>query len=142
VKARLRMRILLVDDETIATRAFDLILREAGFEVLRAKSFAESITIMKDARVDLVITDLRLSDASGMDLITHIKSKTPDTEVILMTAYGSVDITIEAIKRGAFYYLEKPFTPERLFALVERALQFATLRRRKRNAQTHISRGG
>jgi DNA-binding NtrC family response regulator len=64
-----------------------------------------------------------------MDLITHIKSETPDTEVILMTAYGSVDITIEAIKRGAYYYLEKPCTPDCLFALVERALQFATLRR-------------
>ena len=81
--------------------------------------------------VDLVITDLRLSDASGMDLITHIKNETPDTEVILMTADGSIDITIEAIKRGAYYYLEKPFTPDRLFALVERALQFATLKARK-----------
>jgi len=129
VKARLPKRILLVDDETSATRALDLILREAGFEVLRAESFAESIKIMRDARVDLVITDLRLSDTSGMELITHIKSETHDTEVILMTACGSVDITIEAIKRGAYYYLEKPFTPERLFALVERALQFATLKR-------------
>jgi len=77
----------------------------------------------------LVITDLRLSDASGIDLITHIKSESTDTEVILMTAYGSVDITIEAIKRGAYYYLEKPCTADYLFALVERALQFATLRR-------------
>jgi DNA-binding NtrC family response regulator len=128
VKARLPKRILLVDDERSATRALDLILSEAGFEVLRAESFAESIKIMRDARVDLVITDLRLSDASGMDLITHIKSEAPDTEVILMIAYGSVDITIEAIKRGAYYCLEKPFTSDRLLVLVASALQFATLR--------------
>ena len=116
-------------DERSATGALDLILSEAGFEVLTAESLAESIKILRNASVDLVITDLRLSDASGIDLITHIKSETPDTEVILMTAYGSIDITIEAIKRGAYYYLEKPCTPDCLFALVERALQFATLRR-------------
>jgi len=129
VKARLPKRMLIVDHERSATGALDLIFREAGFAVLTAESLAESIKILRDASVDLVITDLRLSDASGIDLITHIKSETPDTEVILMTADGSIDITIEAIKRGAYYYLEKPFTPERLFALVERALEFATLKR-------------
>ena len=116
-------------DERSAKGALDLILSDAGFEVLTAESLAESIKILRDASVDLVITDLRLSDASGIDLITHIKSETPDTEVILMTAHGSLDITIEAIKRGAYYYLEKPCTPDCLLALVERALQFATLRR-------------
>lgn len=129
MKAPLPKRILIVDDERSVTVALNLILSDAGFEVLTADSFAESIKVLSVASVDLVITDLRLSDGSGLDLITHIKSEAPNTEVILMTAYGSVDITIEAIKRGAYYYLEKPFTPDRLFSLVEGALQFATLRR-------------
>jgi len=129
VKARLPKRMLIVDHQRSTTRALELIFSEAGFEVLTAESLAESIEILRDASVDLVITDLRLSDASGIDLITHIKSETPNTEVILITADGSIDITIEAIKRGAYYYLEKPFTPERLFVLVERALEFATLKR-------------
>jgi len=102
VKALLPKRMLIVDHERSATGALDLIFREAGFAVLTAESLAESIEILRDASVDLVITDLRLSDASGIDLITHIKSETPDTEVILMTADGSIDITIEAIKRGAY----------------------------------------
>lgn len=127
MKARLPKRILIVDERS-ATGALELIFSEAGFEVLTAESLAESIEILRDASVDLVITDLRLSDASGIDLITHIKSEIPDTEVILITADGSIDITIEAIKRGAYYYLEKPFTLERLFVLVERALEFATLK--------------
>jgi DNA-binding NtrC family response regulator len=76
----------------------------------------------------MVITDLRLSDGSGIDLLTYIKTEIPNIEVILMTAYGSVDITVEAIKRGAYYYVEKPFTPDVLCALVGRALQFATLK--------------
>ena len=129
MKARQPKKILLVDDEKSSKGFRDLILTDAGFEVLTAESLAESIRILRNVSVDLVITDLRLSDASGFDLITHIKSETPDTEVILMTAHGSVDITIEAIKRGAYYYLEKPCTPDCLFALVERALRFANRRR-------------
>jgi len=129
VNACLPKRILVVDDETSVTATLALILSEKGFEVLTAESFAESIKILSVASVDLVITDLRLSDASGIDLITHIKREARETEVILMTGYGSIDIAIEAIKCGAYYYLEKPFEPDRLFALVEMALQFATLRR-------------
>src|SRR6185295_9159588 len=130
VTAPLPKRILIVDDEKSITVTLELVLSDEGFEVLTAKSFAKSIKVLREMSVDLVITDLHLSDGSGIDLITHIKSEAPDTEVILMTADGSVDITIEAIKRGAYYYVEKPFTSNRLLALVASALQFATLRRK------------
>jgi len=129
VKASLPKKILIVDDKRSITVARDGILSDAGFQVLKAESFAESIKILRDSNFDLVITALRLPDASGMDLITQIKTETPDTEVILMTGHGSIEITIEAIKRGAYYYLEKPFTPDHLFGLIERALEFATQRR-------------
>jgi DNA-binding NtrC family response regulator len=130
VTVPLPKRILIVDDEKSITATLDLVLSDAGFEVLTAESFAESIKVLRETSVDVVITDLRLADGSGIDLLTHIKSEVPDSEVILMTADGSVDITIEAIKRGAYYYLEKPFTSDRLLALVAGALQFATLRRK------------
>jgi DNA-binding NtrC family response regulator len=121
-------KILAVDDEPSVTGSIQLILGEAGFEVLTAGSFGEAVEILKQTQVDLVITDLRLPDASGIDVITHVKKNTPDIEVILMTAYGSLDITIEAIKAGAYYYLEKPYTRDRLLALVDRALQLIALR--------------
>ncbi|HEU4870927.1 MAG TPA: response regulator, partial [Pyrinomonadaceae bacterium] len=120
---------MVVDDEPSITGALDLILTDAGFQVLIARSFAQSIKILNEVGIDLVVTDLQLLDASGIALITHIKRETPETEVILMTAYGSLDITIEAIKAGAYYYLDKPYTSERLLALVDRALQLADLRR-------------
>lgn len=129
MKARLPNRILVVDDERSIAGALEIILRESGYEVLTAHSVFEATKILRDRDFDLVITDYRLSDGTGIDLITHIKSETSETEVILMTAYGSLEITIEAIKRGAYYYLEKPYTPDRLLTLVDRALQFATLRR-------------
>jgi len=129
VKARLISRILVVDDERSVTGALELILRESGYEVLTSHSVVEATNVLNNCHVDLVITDFRLSDATGIDLINHIKRETPETEVILMTAYGSLDITIEAIKCGAYYYLEKPYTPDRLLPLVGRALEFANLRR-------------
>lgn len=121
-------KILVVDDEPSVTGSLEIILSEAGYEVLVAQTFADSTKILGQTRVDLVITDLRLADASGIDLIKHVKTNIPEVEVILMTGYGSLDITIEAIKAGAYYYLEKPYTRDRLFALVERALQLAALR--------------
>ena len=126
--ARARKKILVVDDEPSVTGSLELILNGAGHEVLTANSFAASTAILDHTNVDLVITDLRLSDATGIDLIKHIKKHSPEIEVILMTGYGSVDITIEAIKAGAYYYLEKPYTPDRLFTLVDRALQLVDLR--------------
>ena len=128
MKANFAKKILIVDDEKSETEWLKLILINADFSVLTAHSFADSIRIMKDTLMDLVITDLRLPDASGIDVITHIKRETPDTEVILMTAHGSLDISIEAIKAGAYYYLEKPYLPDRLLVLVDRALQLAALR--------------
>src|SRR5690242_3941882 len=121
-------KILVVDDEPSVTGSMELILSEAGYEVRTSQTFAEATKILSETQVDLVITDLRLSDATGIDLIKHVKHNTPEVEVILMTGYGSLDITIEAIKAGAYYYLEKPYTPDRLFALVDRALQLASLR--------------
>ena len=126
--AHSRKKILAVDDEPSVTGSLELILGEAGFEVLTAQTFGEAVAILKQTQVDLVITDLRLPDASGIEVITHIKKNTPEVEVILMTAYGSLEITIEAIKAGAYYYLEKPYTRDRLLALVDRALQLIALR--------------
>jgi len=137
--ARPPRKILVVDDEPSVTGSLELILSEGGFEVLTANSFASSTEILNRTSVDLVITDLRLADASGIDLIKHIKKSTPDVEVILMTGYGSLDITIEAIKAGAYYYLEKPYTADRLFTLVERALQLITLKHENESLKRTIA---
>ena len=128
MKAHLPNTILVVDDDRSITGALAVVLRKAGYETLTANSFVEAKSVLSGRSFDLVITDLRLTDGTGIDLITHIKEQTPYTEVILMTAFGSTEVTIEAIKRGAYYYLEKPHPPDRLLALVERALQFGALR--------------
>jgi DNA-binding NtrC family response regulator len=135
-------KILVVDDEPSVTGSLEVILSGAGFEVLTANSFAAATAILNRTSFDLVITDLRISDASGIDLIKHIKRNTPETEVILMTAYGSLDITIEAIKAGAYYYLEKPYTSDRLFTLLDRAFQLLDLRHENESLKKKIAGDG
>jgi DNA-binding NtrC family response regulator len=131
-----RSRILVIDDEPSVTDALSLILSEMGHDVAAAKTGAEAREFLKGSPYDLVFTDLRLPDASGIDLLTLIKSDIASTEVIVMTAHGSLDITIEAIKRGAFYYIEKPFTPHQVTTLVERALQFEAIKRENRSLKS------
>lgn len=134
-------RILVVDDEPSVTDALKLILTELGHRVDSAKTVAEATEFLKGSPYDLVFTDLRLPDGNGTDLLSLIKSDTPNTEVIVMTAHGSLDITIEAIKRGAFYYIEKPFTPHQVTTLVHRALQFEAIKRENRSLRSALGDG-
>lgn len=115
-------RVLVVDDEQSVTDAMAIILGENGYEVKMAASARECGAPFHKKPFDLVFVELRLPDASGIDLIGSIKRETPNAEVILMTAHGSLDVAIEAIKRGAYYYIEKPFGPSQLVALAEKAL--------------------
>jgi DNA-binding NtrC family response regulator len=133
-----RSRILVIDDEPSVTDALGMILSGLGHHVDTATSGAEAKALLKGSAYDLVFTDLRLPDASGIDLLTLIKSDTATTEVVVMTAHGSIDITIEAIKRGAFYYIEKPFTPHQVTTLVERALQFEAIKRENRSLKSAL----
>jgi len=133
-----RRRILVVDDELSVTEALTFVLTDLGHHVDAAKSVGEAKELLKGSPYDLVFTDLRLPDASGIDLLAHIKGDTPNTEVVVMTAHSSLDIAIEAIKRGAFYFIEKPFTPDQVTTLVERALQFEAIKRENRSLKNVV----
>lgn len=135
-------RILVIDDEMSITDALVLVITDLGHHVDSAQSGVEAKELLKGSPYDLVFTDLRLPDASGIDMLTLIKKDTPDTEVIVMTAHGSLDIAIEAIKRGGFYYIEKPFTPDQVTTLVARALQFEAIKRENRSLKSALMGDG
>ncbi|MFL6254422.1 MAG: sigma-54-dependent transcriptional regulator [Pyrinomonadaceae bacterium] len=138
-----RQRVLVVDDEGSITGALALILGEGGYEVRTAGSVAEAgALLIEGAPFELVFTDLRLPDATGIELLDRIRSDSPDTPAILMTAHGSLDVTIEAIKHGAYYYIEKPFTPDQVLMLAQRALQFGEISRENRSLRRALSAGG
>ena len=125
-------RILVVDDEITITCALKLLLSEHDYDVDTASTAGEAEALLARRWFDLVFLDLRLPDADGIRLLEHIKQTAPETEVVMMTAHGSLEVTIDAIKRGAFYYLEKPFTFEQVLLLAERALQFKTMKAENR----------
>jgi two-component system, NtrC family, response regulator HydG len=136
-----RAKIMVVDDEPAITGAMAMILGERGYKVAAAATAARAVELLNEQHFDLVFTDLRLPDASGMDLLAQVKADSPATTVILMTAHGSLDITIEAIKEGAYYYLDKPFTPDQAMMLVERALQFVAIHEENRHLKRILSGG-
>jgi DNA-binding NtrC family response regulator len=136
-------RVLVVDDEGSITSALALVLGDGGYDVSTAGSVSEAGALLsRGAPFDLVFTDLRLPDATGIELLDRIKSDAPDTQVILMTAHGSLDVTIDAIKRGAYYYVEKPFTPDQVLMLAGRALQFGEISRENRALKRALSAAG
>ena len=130
--------ILVVDDDQYVTDSLGVVLKDVGFDVSTAYNFLDAVTILNDKQVDLVLTDLRLPDGTGIDVINYVKAEAPDAQVILMTGHGSVDITIEAIKSGAYYYIEKPYSIDRLYTLVDRALEFARLKRENKTLKRSL----
>jgi DNA-binding NtrC family response regulator len=128
--------ILVVDDENSITCALELLLRDEGYDIDSAPTILEARKLLTRRWFDLVFLDLRLPDGDGIVLLEHIKDITPETEVIIMTAHGSLEVTIDAIKRGAFYYLEKPFSMEQVSILAHRALQFKAIKTENRLCKT------
>ena len=104
-------KVLIVDDEETLTWSMSKSLSKDKdkYEVIIANNGKEALTLLKDNKIDLVISDIRMPDISGLDLLVKIKKDYPDTKVIIMTAYGSSDVQREANRRGSLYYVEKPF---------------------------------
>jgi two-component system response regulator AtoC len=121
--------ILVVDDDAL-TRAFlkELLARD-GYCLQEASNGVEAIQKIKKNMYDLVITDLKLGDISGMDVLQEATRQPYGPEVVLITAYGSIESAVEVIKRGAFDYLTKPFDIERVLITLQRALERKKLKR-------------
>jgi DNA-binding NtrC family response regulator len=124
-----RKRILIVDDSPATLEVLERNLRAHGFEVTSARSVAEAIRTLGTAAFDLVVTDLKMPKASGLELVRHVHENLRDTEVMMITGYASVQGAVDAVKSGAQEYLAKPFTDEELLAAVRRALERLEMRR-------------
>jgi DNA-binding NtrC family response regulator len=120
-------RILVADDEKEILISCRKILERAGYEVATAPSGAEALKILKSARYDLFFVDLRMPGRDGMEVLSLARSIDPGMMIIMFTAYATLDTAVEAIKRGAFDYLAKPFTADQLRLAAERALDHRRL---------------
>ncbi|MGH9322379.1 MAG: sigma-54-dependent transcriptional regulator [Vicinamibacteria bacterium] len=121
-------RILIVDDSAETREVLERNLRSHGYAVLTASDVEGAVGLLGDGPVQLVITDLRMPGASGLDLVRHVSGNFRNTEIIMITGYASIEGAVEAVRHGAIEYLPKPFTDDELLGAVERALGRLRLR--------------
>jgi DNA-binding NtrC family response regulator len=122
-------RILVVDDELNIRGALAKILEKAGETVVMAESGDMAVSMLAEAPFDLVITDLKMVGAGGLEVLRAAKQRQPEPEVIVLTAYGTVESAVDAMKEGAYDYLTKPLDPERLLHVAAKALEYKALRK-------------
>ncbi|MGH7453989.1 MAG: sigma-54-dependent transcriptional regulator, partial [bacterium] len=122
-------RILAVDDTSSTLELLQRNLTSQGYQVFTTPNVAEAIRLLESTPVDLVITDLKMPGASGMDLIRHLRENFKDIEVMMITGYPTIEGAVTAVKSGAEDFLAKPFTDEELFSAVQRV--FDKLNRRR-----------
>ena len=114
------MRVLIVDDEKNIRLSLGTALESMKHDVAQASNSALASNELKKASFDVVLLDLRLSQENGLDLLEEIRRLSPRVAVIVVTAYGSIETAVEAMRRGAFDYLPKPCTPEQLRQVMAR----------------------
>lgn len=131
-------RILLVEDEEKLRRALELHLRSMGFEVTVAPNAEEALSAID--RSDLILTDLRLPGMDGVELLSRVRLTNSVSPVILMTAYGTVESAVEAMRKGASDFLTKPFSLDHLSSVVERALEMRALRDENRKLREELGK--
>ncbi len=124
------MRVLIVDDEPNIRRTLRLALEAVGHTVSEAASVAEALRVIERRPCDAALVDLKLGEDSGLDLIRPLLEQLPRLAIIVITAHASIDSAVEVMRRGAFDYLPKPFTPAQVRAVLERVTRLRGLRER------------
>src|SRR5436853_962118 len=124
-------RILIIDDERPILLTLEALLSRHGFETETAATAAAGLKALKNKAASLVLLDLQLPDAEGLQTLDNIKKEAIETQVIILTAHDTLNNAIESIKRGAYHFISKPYAPEELLSLVEKALEKQSLLRER-----------
>ncbi|HXE76411.1 MAG TPA: sigma-54 dependent transcriptional regulator [Candidatus Xenobia bacterium] len=132
-------RLLVVDDDDALRQSLTRVLEQSGYEVLTAASGQEARAVLNEKDVAVVLLDLVLPDVEDLELLHDVKSMQPDAEVLVVTAFGSIEGAVEAMRQGAYNYLTKPFRAGELLATVAKALERAALQRENRWLRLQVS---
>jgi two-component system response regulator AtoC len=131
-------RVLVVDDEENLRLVLRTLLRRHGYEVETAPTGEEALTLVDSFGPDVVLTDVRMPKMGGLDLLTTLKAKGNEATVIVMSAYGNMDLALEAMKSGAYDYVQKPFKPDEIVLALKKAEEREALRRENRALRDEI----
>jgi DNA-binding NtrC family response regulator len=116
-------RVLIIDDERPVLMTLEALLKRHGYHVDTASTASQGLKLLRSKPSTLVLLDLQLPDADGLETLDQIKTEVPQTQVIILTAHDSLHNAIESIKRGAYHFISKPYAPEELLSLMEKALE-------------------
>ncbi len=125
--------LLIVDDDPYVLESLSSLLTEFGYTVSTCQNGREAFEKIKELRFDVVLTDIKMPEVTGIELLRHIHIIDPQLPVILLTAFAELDVAVDALKRGAFDFITKPYNPEYLVHAVDRAVKYTTLIEMEKN---------
>jgi DNA-binding NtrC family response regulator len=131
-------KILIIDDERIALRNLEHVMQKEGYEVTATQSGPNALKLLEDQPFDVVLTDLRMEKVDGMQILKKSRELYPDTEVIMITGYATLDSAVDSMKHGAFYYIAKPFKLEEVRKVVKEAVHKVRLKTENRQLREQL----
>ena len=134
-------RILIADDEPRIRRIVSLLLGDAGYEVKTASNGGEAVALAESFAPDIILLDQQMPVMNGTEAMQRILKKNPDQVIILMTAYGTISLAVEAVKGGAYDFIEKPFDNNELLLKVKNAIGHGALKQQVEQLQQQLDGG-
>jgi DNA-binding NtrC family response regulator len=131
-------RVLIVEDEELMRELLGKILAREHYSLFQAPNGKEALRVFQNNTIDLVLTDLKMQEMDGLELLTHVRAIDPEVVVIMMTAYASVETAVEAMRRGAYDYITKPFINDEIRVVLRRALDQRHLSRENRHLKREL----
>lgn len=131
-------KLLIVDDEKIALKNLEHVMKREGYEVTGTQSGQNALKLLEGERFDVVLTDLKMEKVDGMQILRRSRELYPDTEVIMITGYATLESAVETMKHGAFYYIAKPFKLDEVRKVVKEAVEKVNLKRENRRLREEI----
>ncbi|MDA8412907.1 MAG: sigma-54 dependent transcriptional regulator [Desulfobacteraceae bacterium] len=135
----MKAKILIIDDDNSLRRVLEYNLQEEGYDVQAASSGEEGLYWFGQSKPDLVISDMKMTGMDGLMVLKSIKERSPETLVIIITAFGTVDVAVEAMKNGAYDYITKPFNRDELKLTVKKALRFNGLSEENKRLKSELT---
>jgi DNA-binding NtrC family response regulator len=131
-------KLLIIDDERIALRNLEHIMKKEGYDVVGTQSGPNALRLLEEQQFDVVLTDLRMEKVDGMQILKKTRELSPDTEVIMITGYATLDSAVETMKHGAFSYIAKPFKLEEVRKVVKEAVHKVRLKTENRHLREQL----
>ncbi len=125
-------RILIVDDEQIALKNLEYVMKQEGYDVTTTRNGSEALKLLQEQEFEVVLTELKMGKVNGMEILDKTRQLHPDAEVIMITAYATIPSAVETMKKGAYYYIAKPFKLDEVRRIVKEAVEKVRLKRENR----------